>query len=239
MRAGHAQTFANSLADAIPRRQPTFALLPAALALDPVEAFGQAVAVHHQIVVGERRRGRHQVDAANGKWIETKRVRHVIQQAFEGEANINSAVAAKGAAWRRVGQHALPDIFDIVQIIDRIQHRAGIKDSDDAVARMRTTTLDAFALDSGDAPVLAHPELEPDIGLRPAAMGDERLLAVDHRAHATARLARKQRRDQLDIERLGTAAEAAADIRLDHADPRHVHAENLRQHEVHVIGHLR
>ena len=47
------------------------------------------------------------------------------------------------------------------------------------------------------------------------------------RAHAAARFVRKQRRDQLDIERLGTAAEAATDIRLDHADPRHVHAEYL------------
>src|SRR6516164_7980094 len=30
----------------------------------------------------------------------------------------------------------------------------------------------------------------------------------------------------------------AADMRLDHADSRHVYVENLRQHQVHVIGHL-
>ena len=70
-------------------------------------------------------------------------------------------------------------------------------------------------------------------------MGDESLLAVDHHAHAAADLARQQRGDQLDIERLGAATEAAADMRLDHADARHVHVEDLRQHQMHVVGHLR
>jgi hypothetical protein len=70
-------------------------------------------------------------------------------------------------------------------------------------------------------------------------MGDEGLLAVDHHAHAAAGAAREQRGDQLDVERFGAAAEAAADMRLDHADLRHVHVEDLRQHQVDVIGHLR
>ena len=88
-------------------------------------------------------------------------------------------------------------------------------------------------------PSFFEPDLEPDVGLRPAAMGDEGLLAVDHQPHAALGLAREQRRDQLDIERLGAAAEAAADMRLDHADLRHVHGEDLRQHQVDVVGHLR
>ena len=49
----------------------------------------------------------------------------------------------------------------------------------------------------------------------------------------------KQRGDQLDVERLGAAAEAAADVRLDHADARHVHVEGLRQHQMDVVRHLR
>ena len=103
---------------------------------------------------------------------------------------------------------------------------------------MGAAALDAFAFDAGDAAVLAHADLEPDVGLRPAAMGDEGLLAIDHDAHAAAGLAREQRGDQFDIERLGAAAETAADMRLDHADARHVHGEDLRQHQVHVIRHL-
>ncbi len=70
-------------------------------------------------------------------------------------------------------------------------------------------------------------------------MGDERVLAVDHHAHRAADLARQQRRDQLDVERLGAAAEAAADERLHHADARHVQPEDLGEHQVHVVGHLR
>ena len=104
---------------------------------------------------------------------------------------------------------------------------------------MRAAALVAFAFDRGDAAVLAHADLEPDVGLRPAAMGDEGFLAVGDDAHFAARLARQQRGDDLEIQRLGAAAEAAADMRLDHADARHLHAEDLRQHQVHVVGHLR
>ncbi len=104
---------------------------------------------------------------------------------------------------------------------------------------MRAAALVAVAFDRGDAAVLAHADLEPDVGLRPAAMGDEGLLARRHQAHGAVSLARQQRRDQFDVQRLGAAAEAAADMRLDHADARHVHAEDLRQREVDVVGHLR
>ena len=164
---------------------------------------------------------------------------HLVEQALEGEADIDGAVAAERAARRRVGQHPLAEIFDVVEIVDRVQHRAGIEDGHDAVARMGAAALDAFAFDAGDGAVLAHADLELDVGLRPAAMGDEGLLAVDHDAHAAADLAGEERRDQLDIERLGAAAETAADMGLDHADARHVHAEDLRQHQVHVVRHLR
>ena len=104
---------------------------------------------------------------------------------------------------------------------------------------MRAAALDAFAFDRGDPAVPAHADLEADVGLGPAAMGDEGLLAVEHDAHGAAGPARQQRGDQLDVERLGAAAEAAADMRLDDADARHVHVEDLRQHQVHVVGHLR
>ena len=104
---------------------------------------------------------------------------------------------------------------------------------------MRAAALVAVALDRGDTAVLAHADLELDVGLRPAAMGDEGFLAVGHDAHRAVGLAREQCSDQFDVERLGAAAEAAADMRLDHADARHFHAEDLRQHQVHVVGHLR
>ena len=104
---------------------------------------------------------------------------------------------------------------------------------------MRAAALVAIAFHRRDAAVLAHADLELDIGLRPAAMGDEGFFARRHQPHGAVAFARQQRGDQLNIERLGAAAKAAADMRLDHADARHVHAEGLRQHQVHVVGHLR
>ena len=148
-------------------------------------------------------------------------------------------MATERAAGRRVGEHALADIFDVVQIVDGVEHRAGIEDGHDAVPGMGAAALIAFAFDCGDPSVLAQAELEADVGLRPPAMGDESLLAVDHQAHAAAGFAREQCGDQLDVERLGAAAEAAPHMRLDHTDAGHVHVEDLRQHQVHVIGNLR
>ena len=152
-----------------------------------------------------------EIGAPHGERIEAQLARHLVEQALEGEAHVDRAVAAEGAAGRRVGEHALADVFDVVQVVDGVQHRAGIEDRDHAVAGMRAAALDAFAFDRGDAAVLAHADLQADVGLRPAAMGDEGLLAVDHDAHGAAGLARQQRGDQLDVERLGAAAEAAAD----------------------------
>src|SRR5665811_2522493 len=63
-----------------------------------------------------------------------------------------------------------------------------------------------------------------DVGFRPAAMGDEGFLARRHHAHGGVGLARQQRGDQFDGERLGAAAEAAADMRP-------VSYTHLRAHE--------
>ena len=56
---------------------------------------------------------------------------------------------------------------------------------------MGAAALNALAFDAGDAAILAHADLEPDVGFRPAAMGDEGLLAIDDEPHAAARLARE------------------------------------------------
>ena len=69
-------------------------------------------------------------------------------------------------------------------------------------------------------------------------MGDEGLLAGEYEAHRTPRLAREQGRDELDVERFGAAAEAAADVGLDDADARGVHLQRAREHEVNVVRHL-
>src|SRR5262249_50298419 len=162
MRAGKAKTFAYvafayvAFADAaLALRQLAPARAPAARLLDPVDALRQAVAVHHQVVVGKGRRGE-VVRAPHRQRIESELARHLVEQALEREADVDGAVAAERAAGGRVGEHALADIFDVVQVVDGVEHRAGIENRHDAVAGMRSAALIAFALDGGDLAVLAQ-----------------------------------------------------------------------------------
>ena len=148
-------------------------------------------------------------------------------------------MAAEGTAGRRVGEHPLADIPDTLQVIDRIEHGAGIEDGDDAIAAVSAAALMAGAFDSVDAPVGHHADLQRNVRLRAAAVGNEGFFPVDHRAHGAAGLSCEQCRDQFDIERLGAASETATDKWLHHPNVRHVHVEDLRQHKMHVIRHLR
>src|SRR5262249_34128001 len=180
MRAGKAKTFAYAAFAyaafayaafayaafahaALALRQLAPARSPAARLLDPVHALRQAVAVHHQVVVGKGRRGE-VVRAPHRQRIKSELARHLVEQALEGEADVDGAVAAERAARRRVGEHALADVFDVVQVVDGIKHRAGIENRHDAVAGMRAAALVALALDGGDLAVPAHAELEADVG---------------------------------------------------------------------------
>ena len=150
-------------------------LLPAARLLDPVDAFRQAVGIHHQVVLGEGRRFQI-VPPAHLDRVEAQGFRHLVEQRLEYKARVDRAVAAEGAAGRGVAEHPPADIADILQVVDRVEQRAGIEDRDDAVARMGAAALVVLQFDAGDLAVLGHADLEPQVGLRPAAMGDEGLL---------------------------------------------------------------
>ena len=95
-----------------------------------------------------------EVGAAHGERIEPHLARHLVEQALEGEAHVDRAVAAEGPARRRVGQHALADVLDVVQVVDGVEHRARVEDRHHAVARVRAAALDALALDGRDPAVL-------------------------------------------------------------------------------------
>ena len=98
--------------------------------------------------------------------------------------------------------------------------------------------MDGGAFDGGDGAVLLEADLEAQIGLGPAAVGDEGLLAAGDDADRALGGARQQGADEVDVQGLGARPEAAADVRLDDADARLLHLQGLGQHEVHVIGHL-
>src|SRR5262249_23534991 len=141
--------------------------------------------------------------------------RHVIEKAFEREPNIDCPVPAKSAAGRRIGQNALAQILYIVQVVDGVEHGAGIKNGHDPVTAVRPAALIAFAFDGGDAAILLHADLETYVRFRPAAVGDEGFFSVHDQTNRAAAFTREQSGYQFNVERLRTASEAAADVRLD------------------------
>ena len=147
-------------------------------------------------------------------------------------------MAPERARRRHVGQHPESLVLDVLQVVDREQHRAVVEDRHDAVAGIAAGAVHRLALDGGDPAVPGHAELQLDLGLLAAAVGDEGLLAAQHQADRAARLAGEQGRDQLDMQRLGAAAEPAADMGLDHPYVGLLHAERPGQHEVDVVRHL-
>src|SRR6476646_9414468 len=172
VRARHPQAFA----DAIAACQLTSASAPTTFALDPVQTFRQTVRVHHQIVVRKGRR-RQEVGTAYDERIEPQLSRHLVEEAFEGKTDVDGSMTAEGTTRRRVGKNATARVLDIVQVIDRVKHRAGIQDRHHAITRVRTATLIAIAFDRSDASILAQADLQADVSLRPPAMRDESLLA--------------------------------------------------------------
>src|SRR5262249_29406342 len=132
MRTGEYQTFTDIT---VVFGQLVLALPPATRLLHPIDALRQAVAVHHQIVIGEGRRGQI-VRAPHRQRIQLQLGCHLVEQTFEGEANVDRAVTAERTAGRRVGENAFADVFDVVQVVDGVEHRAGIENRHDAVAGM-------------------------------------------------------------------------------------------------------
>ena len=88
-------------------------------------------------------------------------------------------------------------------------------------------------------PSLAHAELEPDIGLRTRAVGDEGFLAGELHHHFAGAGAGEQRGDDFEIQRFDAGTKPAADERLDHANARGIHFKALGEHEMQVIADLR
>ena len=131
-----------------------------------------------------------------------------------------------------------PPVADVLDVVDRVEERARVEDGDDPVSRVGPAALHALALDAGDAPVAPESDPEPHRLLGATAVGDEGLLAARHEAHRATRPAGEEGADELDVEGLGTAPEAAADVGLDHPDPRLLHPQAAREHEVHVVGDL-
>jgi hypothetical protein len=163
---------------------------------------------------------------------------HRVEQGFEAEADIHRAVAAHRAAGRRIGIHAVTVVLDRGYVVKAVEQRARVEDGDQPVAAVGTAALHHLGFAGRQAAVAGHAQLDTHLAFRPAAMGEESLLAALQQAHRAARGARQQAADDLEIERFGAMAEAAADEGLDDADVRRLHLHAARQRQVHVVGYL-
>ena len=229
VRAGHPEPAAG--------RQPPAPLAPAARRLHPVEALGKAVAVHEEVVRGDRRCV-DEVRAPYREGVEPELRRHLVEQGLEREAHVDRAVAPHRPARGGVGEHPAPAVADVLEVVERVEERARVEDGDDPVSGIGAAALHGLALDPGDAAVAPEPELQTHRLLGTPPVGEEGLFAGGHEAHRPARLAGEEGADDLDVEGLGAAAEAAPDVRLDHPDPRLLQVEAAREHEVDVVGDL-
>ena len=223
--------------DAVLLVQLAAPLLPARGLLGPVQAGRQAVRVDLQVV--ERAVGRgDQVGAPHRERIQAEPAGHLVEQRLEGVPRIDRAVAAHRAAGRQVGVDAKAPVAHRADAVQRVQQRAGVEDRHQAVAAVGAAALHDLAIDGGDLAAALHADLQPDVGGRPAAVGEETFLARELHAHRAAGRARQRGGDHLEVQRLDAMAEAAADEGLDDADARAVHAQHLRQRQVQVVGHL-
>src|SRR6267154_204916 len=92
------------------------ALYPFRFPGDDVNALRQAVALDAEAVHRDAR-WLQQVLAANLHRIHANLDGEFIELRFEGEANVDGAVSAHRAARRLVGEHAIPVIFNIGNVI--------------------------------------------------------------------------------------------------------------------------
>jgi len=103
-------------------------------------------------------------------------------------------------------------------VVNAVQERPGIKNGDNAIAAIGAAGLFGRGGAGGDPALPRHADFNPYKGAWPAAMGEEGLLAAEFQAHLAAGGAGQQAGDDLEIERFGAGAKAAADKGLDHPD---------------------
>ena len=213
-------------------------LLPAARALDRVEAHREAVR-GDALPVDGRRVLADEVLAAHLDGVDAEaRSRHV-EGALEGEPRLNAPVPALRPARRLVRVHARRVEAVRPEAIRTREELARVVRGDEAERRVGAAVDDDLRLDSLDGAVLREPHAKAHLHrVAPAVRVEDLLARVEH-LHRAAGLHRELRRAQLERERVALPAERAAQVRLDDAHPRLREAEHLRQRAVDVVRDLR
>ena len=191
-----------------------------------------------QVVRGQRVRGL-QVLAPDRGRVETEVARDAVELRLEGEPRLRRAVAALGPARRLVREDARA--LELVRrdaVRDRLQ-RSRVVGRGDPVRAVAAAVERRLEVERGDRAVLLHAGPHPHQGRVTAPVAVEDLLARQADLDGPARDAREVRDDDLVVEDVRLAAEAAAVRRRDHADAGRRHREHLRERPVHVVRRLR
>ncbi len=190
-----------------------------------------------EFVDGQRVRVVQQVDAALA-WIEPGLVQGHVHQHLGGEARVDPAVAAHGAAHRRVGVQAAAAEAEVRHRVRALQQHPVVIGGDHPEAAVGAAIDQDVAGQRGDAAGRVEAELHRQLGRVAAVVAEEHVLAREAQAHVAAADQRQLGGDHLVRERIALAAEAAAKMRLDHAHAVLVDAQHLGQRQVHVMRHL-
>src|SRR5579864_3400147 len=211
--------------EATPLRQFALPLLPLGTLNSFLDAFGQAVALHAQAVDCDAWRLQ-QIALTDLRRVHADLCGQLVELRFEREADVDGTVAPHGAACGLVGQDTVTVVLNVRNIVECAQEGAGIKNGNHAVGAVGPSILYHARFDGGDAAVFLNASFQIDDGARAPAMRPEHFLARVGDFDWSLRLARRDRRDDLQRDDFALTAETAADQGLDHANLRHRHFKN-------------
>ncbi len=171
--------------------------------------------------------------------IEFQVARDFVELHFESETRLRCTVSALGSArWLvRKDAHA----FEFVRR-DFVRHglqRAGVICGRDAVRSVRAAVKNRFEMQCSDLPVALDAGLDPHQNRMTTAMRVKNLFTRQREFHGATGQHRKFACDNFVRERVGLAAESAADRRGDHAN---MSARNLQcffERAMNIVGRLR
>jgi len=166
-------------------------------------------------------------------------VGYLVNLHFESEARLRRAVPALGAARRLVGEGAQALEAIVRHVVSDGLERAGIEGRGDAVGAVCAAVEISLEVHRGDCAVGTHARFDfHQDGMSPA-MAVENFLARECNFDGTARPSRQFADDNLVVEWVALAAEAAAVRRGDDADVRGPHSQSLRKGAMDVVRRLR
>src|SRR5262249_3359437 len=205
--------------DAEPTRlgQIAFAIFPAGVVYDLLNALRKAVTLHAQAVHGDAR-WLEQIPLADLRRIDFQLCCNLIELRFKSEANIHGSVAAHRAAGWLIGKHAIALILNIGNVVQRAEQRAGVKNRNYPIRAVSAAVLNHASLHRGNASIVFDASLEIDDRPRPAAVSPENFFTRISDLDRGFGFAGRNRSDDLQWNDFALATEPAAYQRFDHAN---------------------